>query len=325
MTKDQIQQLTQMIQDRYAYVAAQFQSEDYHPDPQQLERWKQMGLVPEHVTAETFTMSIPPEMHLLKNAFIAGRLYEAVDKGATLDEVMQLALNMPLKKPDLEAIAIAEQQTAAYITDNASDLATKIGQIAIQKRNETIRQMAVDYHSRTLKRTVLDEEAKREAGEQIPQKYVETWQQFKSELHQAMEDKSRDWDRVAFYEITDAQRQGQAHALLQDGDVDKLVYKMPLPTACPQCKYLYLLPDGKTPRLFRLSDMINNGTNIGRKPHPVKGGQVQPGGRNDGVPALKAVVGLVHPWCQCQGVYAATGYEPWLTDKQKRIIASQKK
>lgn len=323
MTHDQLQQLTQAIQDRYGFIAAQIQS-DYTPDYQQLERWKRLGLVPEYITPETFASSVPAEMHLIRNAFIMGRLADAVEQGASFEQAMRLALTLPLKKPDLAAIAIAEQQTAMYLTDNAADLATKVGQLAIKKRNEQIRQMAIDYHARKQKRTVLDEDLKREAGEELPERYVENWQQFKSELYHALDEKDRDLDRVAYYEITDAQKQGQAARLLTDGNVDKLVYKRPLPTACAQCKHLYLMPDGVTPRLFKLSDLISNSTNIGRKPHPTKGGKVVPGGRMDGQETLKAVAGLVHPWCACAGPYTATGFEPWLTPKQKEQVARQK-
>jgi hypothetical protein len=247
-----------------------------------------------------------------------GKLIEAVESGKTYQEVMSLALNSPLLLPDLHAIAVSEQQTALYLTDNAADLATKVGQLAIQKRNETIRQMAVDYHSRTLTRTVRDREEKEMQGIATPDLPVETWQQFRSELHHTLNEKDRDLDRVAYYEITDAVKQGMAHKLLQDGNVDKLVYKMPLSSACAQCKHLYLQKDGKTPKLFKLSKLILNGTNIGRKPHPVRGGKVALGGRTDGTETLKAVAGCVHPWCACMGPYEFTGYEPWAKDRKNR-------
>ena len=324
MTPDQLRQLQQAIEDRYGFVAAQMQSEDYQPDPAQLQRWQRLGLVPGGITPETFALSVSPEMHLLRNAFVLGRMAEAVERGESFEQVMSLAVHMPLQKPDLAAIQIAEQQTAMYIRDNASDLATKVGQIAIQKRNETIRQMAIDYHRQTLQATVLDREAKEALGEVIPEKSVSTVAQFASELHHTMDDKARDWQRVAYYELNDAAKQGQAHRLLEDGDPDKLVYKVPLSTACAQCKYSYLLADQKTPKLFRLQELMANGTNIGRKAAPVRNGKVEQGGRSDGAETLKPVCGLMHPWCACLGPYEATGYEPWLTDKQKEIIKDHK-
>lgn len=324
ITHDQMIQLAQAINGRYGFIAAQLQSVDYQPDPAQLERWKQLGLVHPDATTATFMASIPEEMHIIRNAFLLGKFYEAVESGKTFAEVMDMARYAPLLKPDLAAIQIAEQQTAMYLTDNAADLVTKVQQLAIQKRNETIRQMAVDFHARKLKRTVPDREEKQEAGIPTPDRPVETWQQFKSELYRAIDDKTRDLDRVAFYEITDAQKQGQAARLLADGNVEKLVYKTPMPTACAQCKHVYLLADGKTPKLHRLSELVNNGTNIGRRSHPTKGGKVTPGGRPDGQETMKAVAGLMHPWCQCGGPYEATGYEHWLTPKQKEIIKQYK-
>lgn len=320
LSPEQIRQLQQFIEDRFGFIAAQLQSVDYQPPPDLLYRWQQMGLVSHTVTPETFMATVASDMHFVRNAFLMGRFIEAVESGKSFAEVMQVAAHSPLLKPDLRAIQIAEQQTAMYLQDNAKDLATKVGQLAIQKRNEQIRQMAIDFHSRKLKRTVLDEEAKREAGEEIPDRYVENWQQFKSELYHTLDDKARDLGRVAYTELTDAQKQGQAHRLLEDGNVDKLVYKMPMPTACAQCKHLYLMPDGNTPRLFKLSELISNGTNIGRKPHPIKGGKVKPGDREDGQETLKAVAGLMHPWCACLGPNRFTGYEPWATEEQKGMV-----
>lgn len=325
LTPEQIRQLQQLIEDRYGFIAAQLQSVEYQPPADLLYRWQQMGLVSHTVTPETFMGTVATDMHFVRNAFLMGRFIEAVESGKSFAEVMQLAVHSPLLKPDLHAIQIAEQQTAMYLQDNAKDLATKAGQMAIQKRNEQIRQMAIDFHDRKLKRTVLDREEKEALGEEIPDRYVENWQQFKSELHQTMTDKSRDWDRVAYTELTDAQKQGQAMRLLEDGNVDKLVYKVPLPTACAQCKHLYLMPDGETPRLFKLSELINNGTNHNRKPHPIKGGKVKAGGRGDGQETLKAVAGTIHPWCQCLGSYAFTGYEPWATEEQKEMLTRSKR
>lgn len=319
MTPDQLRILTQMITDRYGYIAAQMQSVEYVPDPQQLERWKQLGLVGQDVTPATFASSIPVEMHLLRNAFVMGRLAEAVEQGQTFEQIMQAAMMMPLKKPDFAAIAVAEQQTANYIRNFAGDVATEAGKLWAQKQAETVRNMAIEYHGQTLQAKVLDADKKIEAGEIVPRKQVTSWQQFASELHHTMDDKVRDWQRVAYTELTDAQKQGEAHRQLSQSGPDELVYKMPMPTACAQCKHLYLLPDGKTPRLFRLKDMLNNGTNIGCKAHPTKGGKVVAGGRPDGMETLKAVVGVVHPFCQCAGIYRFTSYEPWATQKQKEI------
>lgn len=317
LTADQLRQLQQAINDRFAFVAGQIQSVDYQPAPDLLERWKHLGLVEPGITPETFMASVPAEMYFVRNAFLMGKFIEAVEAGKTYQEVMQMALHAPILAPDLHAIAVAEQQTANFITNNAADLATEAGKLWAKKQAETVRSMAIDFHARKLNRTVLDRKEKQMQGIATPDRPVETWRQFSSELHHTMTDRSRDWDRVAFYELTDAQKQGMAHKLLQDGNVDKLVYKRPMPDACAQCKHVFLQKDGRTPKLFKLSKLIQNGTNIGRKPHPVRGGKVAPGGRKDGDETIKAVAGLVHPWCACAGPYEYTGYEPWAKEKKK--------
>jgi len=108
--------------------------------------------------------------------------------------------------------------------------------------------------------------------------------------------------------------------ILEQHGPKQLVYKMPLPTACAQCKHLYLEEDG-TPRIFDLAELVGNGMNIGRKAHPVRSGEVVPGGREDGQETLKAVAGLVHNFCQCLGPYPLTTHEPWY--KQKRANRGQ--
>ena len=323
LTPGQLRRLGQAITDRYGFIAAQVQSIDYEPPADMLDRWKQLGLVSPDITPATFAATIPAEMHFIRNAYLMGKFIQSVESGKSYREVMEMVRYTPLLAPDVHAIAIAEQQTALYLQDNAADLATRVGQLAIKQRNETIRQMAIDYHAGTLPRTILDRDKKEARGIATPERPVDNWRQFASELHHTMEDKSRDWDRVAYYEITDAQKQGAARALLEDGDVNKYVYKSPMPTACAQCQFAYLLPDGRTPRIFRLSEMITTGTNIGRKPRPVRAGKVSGVPRTDGAEMMQAVVGLLHPWCQCGGPYPVTGIEPWLTENQKRMTKGE--
>jgi hypothetical protein len=319
MTPEQLRRLQQAITDRYEYIAAQM-DEGYQPDPAQLMRWQRLGLVPKEITTETFALSVPPEMHMLRNAFVLGRMAEAVEQGESFDQVMHLALQMPLKKPDLAAIAMAEQHAGIYIRNFAGDVSTEAGKLWAREQGERVRQMAIDFHGQTLQAKVLDVERKIDAGIPIPEKQVTTWQQFGSELHHTMEDKARDWQRVAYTELTDTGKRGEALRILELHGPDVLVYKKPMPTACAQCRHAYLLADDKTPRLFRLRDLLDNASNVGRKAHPTRKGKVLAGGREDGQEAVKAVAGVMHPWCQCGGPYVATGYEPWLTEKQKELV-----
>jgi hypothetical protein len=315
LTKDQVRRIQQAIRDRFELIAAQMQ-DDFEPAPEILLRWQQEGLISRDILPADFAATVAPEQRLIRNAFVFGRLHQALEVGRSYEEVLQLALGMPLKAPDLHAIAIAEQQTANYITALGDDLAKDAGGIFARFNRQMVQQMAIDYHGQRLTARVLDEQAKRDLGMPIPKKIVDTWQGFKSELHHAMDDKSRDWDRVAFYELHDVKSQGQAMQIMEELGPKKMVYKMPLPTACPQCKHLYLDEDG-TPRLFPVDQMATWGNNVGRKPHPVKGGKVVPGGRGDGAETLKPVTGQIHPWCSCLGPYPYTGFEPWAEQKRQ--------
>ena len=296
LSKEEIRTIQEAIKDRFGFVAAQMESVDFEPSIEVLKRWKELGFIDKSVTPKAFAVAMSSEKKLVQNAFLFGRLYQAVEKGKSFDEVMKLALEMPLIKPDVHAIAVAEQQTANFITAFGDGLSKEFGQAASARNREIVRKMAIDYHGHELKR---------EGG-----RLVDNWQGFSSELATKFQDHERDWDKIAFYELGDARRQGQGMELLETFGPDQLVYKMPLPTACEQCIHLYVNPDG-TPKLFKLAEMLKHGNNIGRKPYPVSSGMVSSNSRVDGAETLKPVAGLVHPWCSCMGPYAYTGYESW--------------
>lgn len=109
-----------------------------------------------------------------------------------------------------------------------------------------------------------------------------------SQLREQTGDWKRDWDRVAHTELWDAKLQGEAQAILNnespfstDGG-ETLVYKKPAPDCCAACRKAYLENDGVTPKVFKLSELMSNGSNYGKK-----------GG--NWVPTL----GVMHPNCQC--------------------------
>lgn len=307
LTADQLRALQRAIQDRYGYLAAQLQSVDYQPPVDMLDRWKQLGLVHQSVTPETFAASVSSDMYFVRNAFILGRMADAVEGGKSFAEIMERALYMPLLKPDVAAIAAAERSAAQYITNNAADISDAIGQLWAKQQSAKVREMTVSYFTRELPRTVNDQHLKPES----PTRYADNWQHFASELHAQMDDKARDWQRVAFTELNAAYTTGAAHRIIEQHGPDAKVYRMPMPTACPQCKLLYLLPDGRTPRIFSISTLLLNGDNVGRKAHPVRSGKAIANSRTDGIECLKAVATSTHPWCQCGGPYLYTGKEIW--------------
>ncbi len=101
----------------------------------------------------------------------------------------------------------------------------------------------------------------------------------------------REWLRTAHTEVHNASEEAKAIAMSAGGR-DPMVFKRPHPDACAHCRLLYLKPDGVTPRVFRLSALLANGTNVGRRAgRPTRSGRSRT--------EWKAVVGAAHPWCQC--------------------------
>lgn len=103
----------------------------------------------------------------------------------------------------------------------------------------------------------------------------------------------RDWLMIVTTEMHNQMEEGKAHAFASalPRGTDPLVFKIPLPDACRFCKLLYL--DGKRPRVFRLSELIANGSNQGRRAR-------KPTLRGPNATEWRPVLGSVHPWCRCQ-------------------------
>ena len=98
---------------------------------------------------------------------------------------------------------------------------------------------------------------------------------------------TKDWERIAVTEKVRAMNQGVADQYREEFG-DPFVFIRPAPTACPQCKAKYLGPDG-FPRIFELSKLEANGSNVGRKQKE-----------------WEAVVPPMHPHCHPPGTLVVT-------------------
>lgn len=116
----------------------------------------------------------------------------------------------------------------------------------------------------------------------------ESISKLKSDLGAQVGEWRRDWLRVATTESNNAIQNGLADSLEAEHG-DPRVSKLPRPDACPKCMELYT--DGGTPKIFRLSQLRANGSNVGRKQAAWK-------------PTLEAI----HPWCACVLVRIPDGF-----------------
>jgi hypothetical protein len=127
---------------------------------------------------------------------------------------------------------------------------------------------------------------------------------------------SRDWRRVAETELHRAKMMGAAQAIVNkigiyknsDG-ADSLVSVVPSPTRCEDCGH-HFLDDRGNPRVFRLSQLLKQGTNA---ESGVK--HTRSGGLHN---HWKTTLPPLHPRCGCRIVYVPKGMG-WETGKLRVI------
>ena len=120
------------------------------------------------------------------------------------------------------------------------------------------------------------------------------WRRIGSDIGHKTGDWSRDMARVAATETQGAFQEAYVEGLIKrEGEPDSvLVSKQPAPGACKHCVRLHMTSgEGSAPRVFKLSELTENGSNVGRK-----------------AAEWKAVVGTVHPWCACEIVHLPPGF-----------------
>lgn len=118
------------------------------------------------------------------------------------------------------------------------------------------------------------------------------------------EDWTRDFGRIADFIMHNAYDEGRAASIERAYGKDEKVYKIPYPGACEHCIRLYLTVGiGSEPKIFKLSDLVANGTNIGIKAKD-----------------WKPVLGATHPWCRCT-LDRLPPNEEW--DKQSKSFKSK--
>lgn len=115
-----------------------------------------------------------------------------------------------------------------------------------------------------------------------------------ADLANASQDWEVDWLRIAYYLTHEAYNAGRAQNILKNYGADSEVYFDVYPGACKSCKKLYLTdpddPDSE-PIVYKLSEIIANGNNIGRK-----------------VADWKPTISPTHPYCRCTINYKKPGF-----------------
>lgn len=131
-----------------------------------------------------------------------------------------------------------------------------------------------------------------------------SWRKLADEIGEATGDWSRNLKRIAATESHSAMQAGiVADLQKRENKTSAQLYvaKQPAPDACRDCVRLHLTAGfGSSPRIFKLSELEANGTNVGKKRA-----------------AWNVVVGATHPWCGCDLIHIPEG---WKFDSEGDLV-----
>lgn len=103
----------------------------------------------------------------------------------------------------------------------------------------------------------------------------------------------RDFDRISDYILHKGYDEGKVAQIQSQYGDNALIYKDVYAGACKHCIRLYLTGGiGSEPIIFKASELIANGDNIGRK-----------------TSQWKPVIGSTHPYCRCTSNHLPDGYK----------------
>jgi hypothetical protein len=271
LTPLQRRAITQAIRDGHlAYIAEMFGPTAIdHGDYERLHftgKIRDEKMLPQDIALAVHTLGV-----------IAG---DGTHKALSPDDFWRQVKHNPqvITEAEREAVAILRDRMGQHVRGLGNRLDTLTGHILVD----------VDDNLRRRRLTKLQRELthgleSRAAAEEVARR-----------LRDAMKELKRDWLRTAHTEMHNAKEEAKAIVLAhRSPNRDPRAFKRPRPDACKFCVLLYLRPDGITPRVFKLSELLANGTNVGRRAgRPTRSGKLRT--------EWKATIGAVHPFCQCE-------------------------
>lgn len=262
LTEQQLKEIARII-DSHVGVMLHVSSGQGQPDKALL---KKLG-IPENAPS------------MIKNAFVLGKIAKMLSES----DLAKMTFAELKEKAKGYALSTVEQNSLRYAENNAARYVTALGQNVSSNVNGAINNASQQANLEVLQRNAIKDTVVQSILKQ------ETRGKLASELGHKLGDWKRDWQRVAHTEIWNAKLQGEVITILQGQAIysntkggETKVFRRPSPDACNHCKRLYLESDGVTPKVFNLSELVSNGTNVGKKV-------------GDWLP----ITGTTHPNCTC--------------------------
>lgn len=225
-------------------------------------------------------LGIPEDaVNMIQNAFVLGKIMKMMSdkdiKKLSFDQLKEKAKEMELTTVEKNSLKFAQANAGRYVTALGRRIADSI--------DMSISRASHDANLEVAQRQIINDTVQQSIVKR------QTRGKLSSELGHNIGEWRRDWQRIAHTEIWNSKLQGEVVTILQGDAIygatkggDTKVFRRPSPDACQHCKRLYLEKDGTTPKVFTLNELINNGTNVGKKV-------------GDWLP----ITGTTHPNCGC--------------------------
>lgn len=251
-TPEEIQQLFFIVDYRIARVIADVLGKEYlsQEDIDMLKRFD--------FDLKTEVLKIPPYWQ----AFIFGRL-AAILTPAQLSSLNFNDLQQYVEKEqysELTSREKAEYNAAAMRSYSyIKGMGTRIKDSLSSIISEEEMKIAVAEREREVETAIREELTEGVLKRKSVQSIV-------SSLGHRLDEWNRDWGRIVATEMENIFQIGTAQMIMKEHGIHAKVYKQTMPQACRYCLNAYTTNGyGSKPVIFDLSELIANGTNIGRK------------------------------------------------------------
>lgn len=247
------------------------------------------------------------EFDSIYQSFHFGMLSQALSDTKSLKQFTYPELKKYIQGGKYIPVTEREKREVDYIkSQTLSDIRTLNGRI-FQDLNGVLVNQSLQSQREFLKK---------EIEEGIIEK--KTIKAIANQIAEKTGDWNRDFDRIVEFQANSAYQEGRAAFISKNSESeDPEVYKLPQPkSACKHCVKHYMTEGlDSEPRIFKLSELKANGTNIGRK-----------------VDDWKAVLGSMHPFCRCTLFSKPKGFK-WnsstrsydIPDKTTPILKKERK
>jgi len=264
ISKEALEKIKKIVENRYNSLLLTLGGKQILSN-KELEELKKMGFNVEN------TDSL---LHLIYYHYILNTPSK-LESPLSINEMKKQQMALPDNKIHKIAVEHLNENFASQVDKLKAEVQTNLESL--------IRNINMSFRNQALQREVKPEEFNRLLKES-------TIGKIKQELRAYSGDVYRNWDRIAITETSNAIGLGSADRIItQNKDKnpkDIYVYKIVVQDAalCKYCRGFFLDTDG-VPSVYRLSTILSNGTNYGKKAN-----------------SWKAVIGPIHPNCRESGL-----------------------